>query len=79
MACPFCGKSGKVRYRSGVGFENEVICYHCFATWDPYHVQDALEKERQIKREIAEDEARKLMDRRDWADLSGAGMDAGID
>lgn len=40
--CPKCGKRGK--WRSGVGFEHEMICYKCWEVWEPNEVIQKLEQ-----------------------------------
>jgi hypothetical protein len=79
MSCPNCG-SEKVRWRSGVHFDNEKICYSCWFTWDPSRTESDLGD---FRRRAAEIEAEKNKKRREqeaftkeWMELSGAGMDA---
>lgn len=74
MGCPNCG-SDRVRWRSGVYFDNEKICFACWFTWDPS--QTGVEV---LVRRNKEEAAKKLLkeeaDRQEWIAMSGGGMDA---
>lgn len=35
MSCPECGIK-RVKWRQGVGFDNEMLCYRCHHSFDPY-------------------------------------------
>ncbi len=77
MSCPRC-ESKRTRWRSGVGFENEIICFNCWATWEP-----GTRDEYDLRAEGDEIKAKKKADAKrqqdlEDAELSGMGMDAPI-
>jgi hypothetical protein len=39
-ACPACSKKGK--WRRGVEFDHEMICFRCWETWCPAERAEAL-------------------------------------
>jgi hypothetical protein len=41
--CPKCGKRGK--WRSGVGFEHEMICFKCWEVWEPSEIKQIAQQE----------------------------------
>ena len=79
MSCPRC-ESKRTKWRSGVYFDNEMICFNCWATWEP-----GTQQERDLYAEGAEARAKEkafkaALEQRvislGDARMSGMGMDA---
>lgn len=81
MGCPACG-STRIRWRNGVGFEHQMICFACQLVWELDNEIHAVSERRERKRvELYEKDlknAKEWNERQDWMRLSGAGMDAQI-
>ena len=75
MGCPACD-SGRIRWRNGVGFEHEMICFACWFTWEPERVnqKEINEYKSNVANKALEAELEKIKSAdsvREWRELSG--------